>query len=138
MNPVTFRLPAGVGSAVVLGRIRRFLEGLPSDQAFDVTVQRHKPRRSLAQNALLWSLYGDILEGAGERMRGWQPDDLHEFFLGEHYGWEKLDGLKRARLKPLRRSSTMNKQDFSDHIDFIVRYMAEQGVVLTLPGEQGA
>lgn len=135
MRAVTFRLPAGETRASMRGRVGRYLEGLPLSVPFDVTVAEHKPRRSLAQNALLWSLYGDIVAEGGEKMRGWQPSDLHEFFLGEHYGWQKLDGMKRARLKPLRRSSTMNKQDFSDHLDFIVRYMAEQGVVLSLPGE---
>lgn len=136
MRGVTFQLPVGESRAAVRGRIGRYLDGLPAGVTFDVTVAEHKAKRSLAQNALLWSLYGDILENGGERMRGWQPADLHEFFLGEHYGWEKLDGMKRTRLKPLRRSSTMNKQEFSDHLDFIVRYMAEQGVVLQLPGEQ--
>ena len=61
--------------------------------------------------------------------------DLHDFFLGEHYGWERLSGMKRQKLKPLRRSSKMGKAEFSEHIEFIARYMSELGIVLELPGE---
>jgi hypothetical protein len=98
-----------------------------------VTEKKHT--RSLRQNALLWALYDDIVRFGGEIMAGWENKDLHEFFLGEHYGWQRLEGLKRTRMKPARRSSRLSKSEFSAHVEFIVRYMAEQGVVLELPGD---
>src|SRR3990167_9584662 len=97
-----------------------------------------KSRRTTTQNALLWSLYTDIIENGGEAMRGFTKDDLHEFFLIDYFGSETLDLFGRKRLKPLRRSSRLTKLEFSDFVEHIVRFMAEHGVVLELPGEQAA
>lgn len=117
------------------GRIYQHLTTLPKERPFVVLVTEKKPTRSLQQNALLWALYDDIIRLGGEKMAGWENKDLHEFFLGEHYGWDKLEGMRRPRLKPLKRSSTMSKTQFSEHLDFIVRYMAKQGVVLEMPDD---
>ena len=132
-----FRILKGEGPERngAMNRIAGFLSRLPKDRDFKVEISEQKARRSPSQNALLWSLYGDILLKGGETLGGWTPEDMHRFFLGEHYGWEKLTGLGRDRLKPNRGSSGMDKTTFSDHIDFVVRYMAEQGVVLDLPDD---
>lgn len=138
MRAVTLRLPAGNGAAVALGRIRRYLEGLPSNVAFDVTVAEHKPRRSLAQNAYLWGVvYPAILEH--EQLRGWSPDDLHEYCLGEWSGWEKIEcqAFGRARLRPRMRSSTLNKQQFTDFIEDIKARMAALGIQIPEANEHG-
>lgn len=138
MQPVTFRLPAGQGSAVVLGRIRRFLEGLPTDQAFDVTVQQHKQRRSNQQNAYLWGVvYPAILSAGGETLRGWTAADLHEYCLGECFGWERVVAFGRARLRPVRRSSVLNKQEFTDFIESIRARMGEHGITIPEANEHG-
>lgn len=101
----------------------------------EVIIKRHMRRRSEQQNRLLWSLYGDILRIGGEAMRGWTAEDIHELMLGEHFGWTEMRIGKHRRKKPARRSSVLNTNEFSDFVDFIVRYMAEQGVVLQLPGD---
>lgn len=127
MRPVTLRLPAGNGAAVALGRIRRYLEGLPSNVAFDVTIAEHKARRSLAQNAYLWGVvYPSILEH--EQLRGWSPDDLHEYCLGEWSGWDITEALGRKRARPRMRSSRLNKQQFTDFVEFIKVRMGEHGI----------
>lgn len=135
MSPQTFYIPMGEEAASAVIRVGALLASLPKVHPWVVMVLEKKHTRSLEQNRLLWALYGDIVRLGGESMAGWETKDLHEFFLGEHYGWAKLDGMKRARLKPLRRSSRMSKTEFSDHVDYIVRYMAEQGIVLSLPGD---
>jgi len=112
-----------VGRYIALGTLKNILR---------------KSRRTTTQNALLWSLYTDIIENGGEAMRGFTKDDLHEFFLIDYFGAETLDLFGRKRLKPLRRSSRLTKLEFSDFVEHIVRFMAERGVVLELPGEQAA
>jgi hypothetical protein len=94
-----------------------------------------KSRRTNDQNALLWSLYEDILRKGGEALGGWTKDDLHEYVLGEFWGWDKHEAFGRARLKPKKRSSRLTKLEFSDLLEFIVRRMAEHGIVLQLPGD---
>ena len=63
-------------------------------------------------------------------------NDLHEYFLGEHFGWQTLEGFGRKRVKPLRRSSPLSKTEFVDFVDFIQRTMAGHGVYIPDPEEE--
>jgi hypothetical protein len=69
---------------------------------------------------------------------GWDAEDIHEYMLGECFGWETIAGLGRKRLRPLKRSSVLNKQEFSDFVAFIQRRAAEHGVYIPEPGELAA
>lgn len=100
-----------------------------------VTVKQKRKRRSEDQNRLLWSLYGDIIRMGGETMGGWTAEDIHELMLGEHFGWVEMRIGRHRRKKPARRSSGLSTVEFSEFIDFIVRYMANLGVVLQIPGD---
>ena len=97
-----------------------------------------RSRRSLDQNALLWSLYQDAIAQAGELLGGWSKEDIHEFMLGIHFGWDERKAFGRTRLKPKHRSSRLTKTEFSDFLETVVRTFAEQGIVLRLPNEERA
>jgi hypothetical protein len=115
-----------------LARIVAFLSALSKNKAWRVEICEHKRTRSNDQNAYLWSaVYPSILK----HLPGWSADDLHEYFLGEHFGWETLEGLGRKRLKPIRRSSRLSTTEFSDYVGFIQRTMAEKGIYVPDPGE---
>ena len=94
-----------------------------------------KRRRTNDQNALLWALYSDALKQGGETLGGWTTDDVHEFMLGEYHGWQRCEAFGRVRMKPLKRSSRLTKQEFSDFVEFVVRKFAEHNIVLDLSGE---
>jgi hypothetical protein len=53
--------------------------------------------------------------------------------LGEWAGWETLTLGGKTIHKPLRRSSRLNKQDFSDFLEFLSRRAAELGIVIPEP-----
>lgn len=133
----TFRIPKGsLESADARWHLEDYLLGLDREKAWKVTVEAWKGSRSISQNRLLWALYDDIIRQGGEMLAGWDREDIHEFCLGSCYGWEKLSGLGRERLRPLRRSSAMTKPEFSDFLEFIVRFFAEKGIILELPGDE--
>jgi len=89
--------------------------------------------RSLEQNRYLWGVcYETILEH-GLKEQGWRAEDVHEYFLGEHFGWETLEGFGRKRIRPLNRSSRLTKMEFVDFVDFIQQKAAEMGVVIPDP-----
>jgi hypothetical protein len=92
-----------------------------------------KSRRTTSQNATLWMVYEQIIDRGGEAMRGFTKDDLHEFFLIDHFGGEAHELFGRRRLKPHKRSSRLTKIEFGEFLDHIVRFMAERGVVLEMP-----
>lgn len=131
MTHQEYIIAKGCDASDVFERIAQMLETC----AVRISVDAIGNRRSQQQNALLWVLYTDILKKGGEVLRGWTKEDLHEMFLIEHFGSHEIRLGKRRRLKPNRRSSKLSKLEFSDFVDFIVRYMAEQGVVLRLPGD---
>lgn len=100
-----------------------------------VEIQPYKPKRNDSQNALLWSLYQQVIEKGGESMGGWTKTDLHEYFLGEHFGYNVLAMGSAVLHKPIRRSSKLSKTEFAEFVDFILRRMAEFGIILEIRHE---
>jgi hypothetical protein len=133
----SFYIPMGTDAkrSDARGRIYAYLTKLPTARPFVVMVTEKKPSRSNQQNALLWALYEDALEIGGEKLAGFDKRDLHELLLIEHFGAEKVTIFGRTKLKALKRSSTLSKIEFASFVDFVVRYFAEHGIVLRLPGE---
>jgi hypothetical protein len=119
-------------SSRAIAQIAHYLSTLPASSTFKVEIGEHKQTRSNEQNAYLW---GVVYETIIQHLPGWTADDVHEYFLGEHYGWETLDGLGKKRLKPLRRSSRLSTKEFADHLAFIQQAMAEKGVDIPDPNE---
>lgn len=113
---------------------RKLIEVLKkTDMPYRVTVKKGGSR-SIAQNRYLWGVcYPTILE-QGE-LEGWRAKDLHEYFLGEHFGWETLEGFGRKRAKPLNRSSSLNKMEFVDFVAFIQERAAGMGIYIPDPDE---
>lgn len=112
------------------GAVERFakvLNALDAEKAWEITVIEQKRRRSEQQNRYLW---GVVYKTICEHLPGWDANDVHEYFLGEHFGWEVLEGMGKRRMKPIRRSSRLNKMEFADYIAFIQRSMAERGVYI--------
>jgi hypothetical protein len=126
--------PRGTTPDQIASAISVMVRWLDASKSWKVTLEEFKPRRSDSQNAFLWGVvYPSILEGGGEALAGWQKDDLHEFMLGEHFGWETLTLGGKTIHKPIRRSSQLNKQDFSDYLEFLSRRAAELGIVIPEP-----
>ena len=114
---------------------REWFARLPMGFAVWIEVKDGKPTRTMAQNNYLWSAYQQILDQGGEAMGGWTKDDLHEFFLIQHFGADVKEMFGKKRLKPKQRSSRLNKQEFTDLIATIQQFMAERGVVIADPDQ---
>jgi hypothetical protein len=123
-------LPKGNRS---LTRVVGKLASLPKDRAWKIEISEHKSTRSNEQNAFLW---GVVYETIAQHLPGWDANDIHEYFLGEHFGWQTLEGLGRKRLKPRKRSSRLTTIQFNKYIEFIQRRMAEHGVYIPDPNEK--
>ena len=103
-------------------------------QSWQISIEAFKPKRSDQQNAFLWGVvYPSILEGGGESLRGWTTTDLHEYFLIEAFGSEVIEGFGRKRHKPIRRSSKLTKQEFTDYLALIEAKCAELGIHIPEP-----
>ena len=134
--------PKGTRSDAMAAAVARMVSNLDPLKTWAVEVTEWRKPRTNQQNKFLWGVvYPAIIEGGGETLRGWTRDDLHDYFLGECFGWETLEGFGRKRLRPLRRSSTLNKQEFSDYLLFLETKCMDMGIVIPeprWPGEEDA
>lgn len=129
-----FILPKLMPRDKVICRVVDALEDLPISEGFRVEIHEHKATRSDAQNNYLWgAVYPAILKAGGNLLAGWIDKDLHEYCLGEHFGWEVVSGFGKRKQRPVRRSSRLSKIEFMAYIEFIQRRMAEHGIFVPDP-----
>ena len=117
-----------------INRLATVLRSLPPGP-YRVDIAEHKSTRSNQQNRALW---GVIYPAIMAHLPGWESADVHEYCLGECFGWEKVVGLGKTRMRPIRRSSKLNKKEFADYIAFIQRRMAEHGIFVPDPDAEKA
>lgn len=111
-------------------RVCNAFHNLPLMQSWRIEVREYRSQRSEQQNRFLWGVvYPEIMK----HLEGWDADDVHEFCLGEWSGWELLEGLGRKRMRPIKRSSRLNKTEFGEFVSHIQRTMAERGIVIPDP-----
>ncbi len=126
--------PKGTTPEQLATAAARMVQGLDPSRAWCIEVLEWKRPRTDQQNRFLWGVcYPAILEGGGETLAGWTRDDIHEYMVGEWGGWETLEGFGRKRMRPIKRSSKLNKQEFSDYLLFLETRCADMGIVIPEP-----
>jgi len=130
--------PKGTAPEDIAQAVLRMTQQLPTDKAWAVEVVEWRKPRTNQQNRYLWGVvYPSVLEAGGEALAGWTRDDLHDYFLGECFGWETLEGFGRKRSRPIKRSSALNKQEFSDYLMFLETRCADMGIITPEPNYEG-
>ena len=129
----TFVLPK-TDRARIADNLHAFVLAALPGKDWRVEVGEYRKRRSDEQNRYLWGcVYPAILKGGGEQLGGWTAEDLHEYLLGEIFGWETLEGFGRKRLRPIRRSSKMTTVEFAEFVGQIQQRMAVIGIFVPDP-----
>lgn len=129
--------PKNTRKEAIAQAVAVLVRNIDESKAWQITVEEFKKPRTNQQNAYLWGVvYPAILEAGGEMLRGWLADDLHEYFLGEIYGWETLEGMGRKRLRPLRRTSRMTRSEFMNYLEEVSQRCANMGIVIPEPSYQ--
>lgn len=125
-----FILKKDTGRDAMIERIGQFIELLPQDRAWEVTVTPYKKTRSDVQNNALWGLAYKLLS----EHTGHEDKELHEYFLGEHFGWEVKEMFGQKKKQPKHRSSKLKTHEFADFFSFVQRFAAsELGVYIPDP-----
>ena len=133
-QPLKRIFPKGTTPEQLAVAAARMVQGLSPDRAWCIEVLEWKKPRTDQQNRFLWGVcYPAILEGGGEALAGWTRDDIHEYMVGEWGGWETLEGFGRKRMRPIKRSSKLNKQEFSDYLLFLETRCMEMGIDIPAP-----
>lgn len=121
--------PKGTTADQIIKAVATMVAAVDTTKSWCITVEPWKRKRSDAQNRFLWGVaYPMILEQGGETLGGWTRDDLHEYFLGECFGWEVLEGFGRKRMRPLKRSSGLTKDEFTEYLMFLEQRCLDMGM----------
>lgn len=129
-----FILPKLASREGAIQRIGTILASLGQECAWAVEVKEHRALRSTQQNRYLWGVvYPTILEAG--KLEGWTAEEVHDYCLGEHFGWETVEGLGRKRIRPIKRSAKLSKMEFVDFVAFIQQRMAEHGIFVPDPDD---
>lgn len=106
-------------------KIARWAAGVPDG----TTVEFRAPRRTIDQNALLWSLLGQLsqqVEWYGQKLT---PEDFKDLCTASLRKAHVVPGIDPGTVVPLgMRTSQMTKQEFADLIELIYCFGAERGV----------
>jgi hypothetical protein len=127
--------PEGKLADQVRGRILAHLRTY-AGVGLDVVIRQHRDNRSLPQNAWIWGVaYPLIAETLGYDKH--EHDDLHYALVAKCFGVHHDDKLGAD--VPNARSSKLTTAQFSEYMDWLVRFAAQEwGCVIPLPDEQVA
>jgi hypothetical protein len=134
-KPATYQLNAnGPERPGVTQRAKDFIDRLPVDKSWVVTVAPYVKKRSSKQRASLFAVaYGTIMDAMG--LRGAKDkEDLHRFWCEEYFGVIEATGVSPRR--PLRTTTTNEageREEIStlqalDMYAFIQQRAAENGI----------
>lgn len=105
---------------------------------FVVTLAKNSRKRSTSQNAWIWGVaYPLLADHLGYDHH--EHERLHYDLLSVRFGTKAVAPLLPGappRIEPQRTSSELTTKEFSDYMDWLVRYAAtEFGVVIPLPDD---
>jgi hypothetical protein len=125
----TFRVPKGAILYGLLDDVCAEISRQSAKHKVKVIVQMDRADRSEDQNEALWGLAYKILH----EETGNDPEDMHQYFLGEFFGWVEYEVMGMRKKKP-RRTTTRNAEgkrevldtvSFASFFEFIQRRSAE-------------
>lgn len=128
----TINVPKACREAAAQRIAAYVLAALPGKELV-VTVAEKKRRRSDEQNRYWW---GVVVKTFTDRLDGWEPEDVHTYLCGEWSGWDRVEGLGKTRVRPIRRSSKLNKVEFAELVATAQRIGAEHGIYVPDPNEE--
>jgi hypothetical protein len=117
-------------------RLRVWLKTLRGKDT-ELVIRERKSQRSLDQNAWIWGVaYPVIAEALGYDSH--EIEELH-YGLVAKWGGEHFD-KRLGAMVPNKRSSKLTTKEFSDYMEWLVRFAAVElgGIVVPLPGESEA
>lgn len=98
-------------------------------------VEFRKKRRSVDQNALLWTCLGEIARQVDWYGAKLSAEDWKDVFSASLRRARVVPGLDAGTYVPLgMRTSDMSKEEFSNLLELMFAFAAERGVALNISG----
>jgi hypothetical protein len=115
-----------------------FVSKLSTNQGWSIEIKRYKRQRSIEQNRYLWGVvYRRIIDSfAHDDASKPTSENLHEYWLGECFGWHVEDTLGHVTKRAMKRSSALSTEEFQEFWQFIQRRCIEtRGLYIPDPNE---
>lgn len=116
-----------IKSETDLNRLYDDIEKALVDSEIEVCWSEYVPKRSLAQNRLLWAYYTDIGKQIGQH-----PEDCHLYYRAKFLPVEHKKIFEGA-FNALASTTKLNMKDFADYLMKIEVHAAENGLTLYAP-----
>ena len=98
---------------------------------WEVTVKRHRKRRSPKQNRMYWNWCEEVAGHVSE-YTGYDKDEIHEFFKQNFLPGRRIEieGMEAVRFT----TTKLNTKEMSEYCDRLYRWASEElGLALPLP-----
>ncbi len=117
-------------------RVIQHIAALNIDKSWAITIEPHKKRRSLSQNALMWKWLEKVVEHVHETT-GQDKEDIHEFFKRQ-FLTPKLKEVFGVIVKTWS-TKDLSTAEMSTYLDKIYAWVtSELGLLLPVPQEWAA
>ena len=124
-----------VGGKLQPNTTKRIVEDLKQHEGHRVhiTIDRHKPKRTLPQNAF-WHMHVGIIA----KDLGYDPDEMKAIIKCKFLKRQKVDERTGELFDYIAETRTLNKMEFMELIDKTMRWASETfGIVLPDPEPYG-
>ena len=104
------------------------------DKKWEITVKRHRKRRSLNQNRMYWAWVTEVADAVSD-YTGYERDEIHEFFKQNFLPGRTIEiaGMEAEH----RTTTKLDTKEMSEYCDRIHRWAStELGHTLPLPPER--
>lgn len=111
--------------------VMAYLDRLPEGKTYNVTIVRHRERRTVDQNSLLWLWVNCISDETGQ-----DKDDLHEYFKQKFLGFDTKT-LWGVQVFKSVSTASLDTLQFTQYLERIRAFAAaELGIELPDPQDQ--
>ena len=131
---LTFEIKDTESLTVVMNRVWQAVQkGLPAGA---VVLSLGRKKRSLSMNAKLWPMLADVSRSVNWYGETLQPEDWKHVFTAALRKQKAVPGIDSGFVVLGQSTSKMTKQQFSELIEVIYAFGAEQGVTWSEPALQ--
>jgi len=108
-----------------------YMQCLPEDKAYDVSIKLHRTKRSNDANALYWAWIGIIAKETGN-----EREVCHKFFAKKFLGYDVKE-FGNDKIAVVKSTATLDTESFSNYMTQVSAYAAQElGIVLPSPDDK--
>lgn len=108
-----------------------YMQSLPEDKIYDVSIKLHREKRTNPQNAWYWTIVGIVAKETQN-----DKESIHKFFARKFIGFDVKE-FGGEKIGIVRSTASLNTEEFSDFLSNVEAFCAsELGIILPDPSSK--